>query len=44
MSDDWKWVLRASQSTRPVLRLLAGFQFVAAAHHGLDVLGYLRAW
>src|SRR5271155_196725 len=22
MSDDWKWVLRASQSTRPVLRLL----------------------
>src|SRR5579872_1380316 len=22
MSDDWKWVLRSSQSTRPVLRLL----------------------
>jgi hypothetical protein len=22
MSDDWKWVLRASQSTRPVLRLV----------------------
>jgi len=22
MSDDWKWVLRASQSTRPVLRFL----------------------
>jgi hypothetical protein len=22
MSDDWKWVLRASQSTRPTLRLL----------------------
>jgi hypothetical protein len=22
MSDDWKWVLRTSQSTRPVLRLL----------------------
>jgi hypothetical protein len=24
MSDDWKWVLRASPSTRPVLRLLPG--------------------
>ena len=24
MSDDWKWVLRASQSTRPVLRFLPG--------------------
>ena len=22
MSDDWKWVLRTSQATRPVLRLL----------------------
>src|SRR5579885_1742766 len=22
MSDDWKWVLRSSQATRPVLRLL----------------------
>lgn len=25
MSDDWKWVLRASQSTRPGLRLLPDF-------------------
>ncbi|MEZ5399371.1 MAG: TonB-dependent receptor [Bryobacteraceae bacterium] len=24
MSEDWKWVLRSSQSTRPVLRLLPG--------------------
>src|SRR5205807_377790 len=24
MSDDWKWVLRASPSTRPVLRYLPG--------------------
>ena len=25
MTDDWKWVLRTSQSTRPVLRLLPDF-------------------
>jgi hypothetical protein len=24
MSDEWKWVLRSSQSTRPILRLLPG--------------------
>src|SRR5215472_7683428 len=24
MSDDWKWVLRASPSTRPILRILPG--------------------
>ena len=25
MSDDWKWVLKESASTRPVLRMLPGF-------------------
>jgi hypothetical protein len=25
MSDDWKWVLRTAQETRPVLRFLPGF-------------------
>jgi hypothetical protein len=24
MTDDWKWVLRSSQSTRPILRMLPG--------------------
>ncbi len=27
MSDDWKWALRSSLSTRPILRLLAGDRF-----------------
>ncbi len=30
MSDDWKWVLRTSSSTRPILRFLPGSQVQAA--------------
>jgi hypothetical protein len=35
MSDDWKWVLRSSSATRPVLHLLPGAVGVAAqeTHH-----------
>jgi hypothetical protein len=31
MSDDWKWVLRSSMSTRPVLRLVSGIDISAPA-------------
>lgn len=30
MSDDWKWVLKSSQSTRPVLRFLPGWSSSAS--------------
>jgi hypothetical protein len=47
MSDEWKWVLRASQATRPVLRVLPGPAPVpAVARHGgsvfSDTTGELR--
>ena len=33
MSDDWKWVLRTANSTRPVLRLLPGSDAGQPAEH-----------
>jgi hypothetical protein len=33
MTDDWKWVLRTSQSTRPVLRMLPGDQGISHSGH-----------
>lgn len=44
MSDDWKWVLRSSQATRPVLRLLP-VSSSASSHAGSmfsDTTGLLR--
>jgi hypothetical protein len=34
MTDDWKWVLRSSQATRPVLRLLPGSSTSGASSPG----------
>ncbi len=34
MTDDWKWVLRSSQSTRPILRLLPASSTSSAASPG----------
>jgi hypothetical protein len=34
MSDDWKWVLRSSQATRPVLRLLPVSSSASSASSG----------
>ena len=34
MTDDWKWVLRSSQATRPVLRLLPASSTSAASSPG----------
>jgi len=37
MSDEWKWVLRASQSTRPALRLLPNNPSTPSARTGASI-------
>src|SRR5580704_3835368 len=37
MGDDWKWVLRASPSTRPILRFLPAAKDSSSAHQLSDI-------
>jgi hypothetical protein len=43
MSEEWKWVLRGASTTRPVLRLLPGYDITQpAAHHESSVFSDTR--
>jgi hypothetical protein len=47
MNDDWKWVLRTSHSTRPVLRYLPDSSSSSSTHHSMasafsETTGMLR--
>jgi hypothetical protein len=39
MSDDWKWVLRTSQATRPVLRFLPDANSSSSSHPASAIFG-----
>ena len=42
MSDDWKWVLRGASATRPVLRLLPGYDVTQPVHRESSVFSDTR--
>ena len=42
MSDDWKWVLRGSAASRPVLRALPGYDINQPARHESSVFSDTR--
>jgi len=43
MSEEWKWVLRGTSATRPVLRLLPGYDITQpGAHHETSVFSDTR--